>query len=249
MKTRTAIVLAGGLGTRLRGVVSDVPKPMAPVNGRPFLAWLLEYWAGQGISHFILATGYKAEVIEDCFGPRFAGATLSYSRESTPIGTGGALLLAASRIDGDRSPFVVLNGDTYFPLDLEALDRVASARDASWCIGAFKASEAGRYGRLLTNADHSVVSMRSGAAELGELANGGVYRVSGRATLPSAPRDGDPPTSLEDTLIGDEIGSGGRVLAFESSAPFLDIGVPRDYLRASDFLMAHRDGATPNECP
>src|SRR5215471_11172514 len=89
-----AVILAGGLGTRLRGTVPDVPKPMAPIRGRPFLEYQLDYWIGKGINRFVLSVGYRHEVIIDHFGASYRGAELSYAIEHTPLGTGGALLLA-----------------------------------------------------------------------------------------------------------------------------------------------------------
>src|SRR5438876_1839782 len=94
----TAIVLAGGLGTRLRSVVSDVPKSMASIAGRPFLEYLLDYWIGQGIRRFVLSVGYQHDVIVRHFGRTYRGAQLIYVTEKTPLGTGGALLLALESV-------------------------------------------------------------------------------------------------------------------------------------------------------
>jgi D-glycero-alpha-D-manno-heptose 1-phosphate guanylyltransferase len=91
-----AVVLAGGFGTRLRSVVSDLPKPMAPVGGRPFLELLLQYWIGQGVHRFVLSIGYLAEKISAHFGAAWGGAEIAYARETEPLGTGGGLLLAAA---------------------------------------------------------------------------------------------------------------------------------------------------------
>lgn len=89
MKTRTAVILAGGLGTRLRSVVTDVPKPMAPIEGRPFLEYLLDYWIDQGIERFILSVGYRGDVIVDHFGNGYRRVPIAYAFESQPLGTGG----------------------------------------------------------------------------------------------------------------------------------------------------------------
>ena len=89
----TAIVLAGGLGTRLKSVVSELPKPMAPIQGRPFLEYLLDYWIAQGICHFILSVGYRHEVITAHFGIHYRGAQIDYAIEATPLGTGGGCCL------------------------------------------------------------------------------------------------------------------------------------------------------------
>ena len=112
----SAVILAGGLGTRLRSVVSDVPKPMAPVGGRPFLEYQLEYWINQGISRFVLSVGYRHEAITEHFGSRYKGVELEYAVEEQPLGTGGGLLLAAEKLKQD-TPFLLLNKDTYFKTD------------------------------------------------------------------------------------------------------------------------------------
>ena len=91
-----AVILAGGLGTRLREVVSDVPKPMAPVNGRPFLEHQMDFYAAQGITHFVLSVGYLAEVITKHFGDTYRGCAIDYAVETTPLGTGGGLLLSST---------------------------------------------------------------------------------------------------------------------------------------------------------
>ena len=98
----TAIVLAGGLGTRLRTVVPDWPKPMAPVAGKPFLTYLLDYWIGQGIDHFVLSVGYRHEAIIDYFGDSYHGVLIDYVIETEPLGTGGALRMAARHCDNRR---------------------------------------------------------------------------------------------------------------------------------------------------
>ena len=99
----TAVILAGGLGTRLRSAVPDLPKPMAPVAGRPFLEHLLDYWIAQGINRFVLSVGYRHESIVDHFGVAYKSAELLYAIEETPLGTGGALLLAAGKVAAGES--------------------------------------------------------------------------------------------------------------------------------------------------
>src|SRR5512147_529361 len=93
-----AIILAGGLGTRLRQAVPDVPKPMAPIRGRPFLDYQMTYWAKQGIERFVLSVGYRHEIVKQHFGCRWGSTEVDYAVESTPLGTGGGLLMAMSKI-------------------------------------------------------------------------------------------------------------------------------------------------------
>lgn len=111
----TAIILAGGMGTRLRSAVPDLPKPMAPIHERPFLEHQMDYWIGQGVSRFIVSVGYMKEVIMDHFGASYRATPLTYAIEEEPLGTGGGLLLAAQ---GLSETFLVLNGDTFFEVDL-----------------------------------------------------------------------------------------------------------------------------------
>ena len=121
-----AVVLAGGLGTRLRAAVSDVPKPMAPVGGRPFLERLLDYWIGQGVRRAVLAVGYMYDTIRRHFGDEYRGCAIAYSIENHPLGTGGALIQALPLVQDPT--FLVLNGDTYFAVPLDALAAGAGQR-------------------------------------------------------------------------------------------------------------------------
>ena len=116
---RTAIILAGGLGTRLRKLVSDVPKPMASVNGRPFVAHLMDYWIEQGITQFILSVGYLKESIIHYFGNEYRGIKIEYSVEESPLGTGGGVLLAIKNIKSDD--YFVLHKNTAYTLIIIAL--------------------------------------------------------------------------------------------------------------------------------
>ena len=114
-----AIILCGGLGTRLRSVISDVPKPMAPIKNKPFLAFVLEYLKSQNITKVILAVSYKYEIIQKYFGASYLGMEIVYSIEHEPLGTGGAISQALNFINGTSA--YVLNGDTIFDINLNCL--------------------------------------------------------------------------------------------------------------------------------
>ena len=116
---KEAVILAGGFGTRLSHVVSNVPKPMAPVYGKPFLSYVLDRLIEAGIRRIVLATGYKHEFIEAWFGTHYREAEIIYSNEDTPLFTGGAIRQAASKLESEH--FVVLNGDTLFDIDFQQL--------------------------------------------------------------------------------------------------------------------------------
>ena len=230
----TAIILAGGLGTRLRSVVPDLPKPMAPISGRPFLEHQLNYWIKQGVSNFVLSIGYRHEVIVDHFGNRYKDAELDYVIEKTPLGTGGGLLLAAEKVNQDE-PFLLLNGDTYFAMDLKTLIKFSLANDADWCFSLFRTREEGRYMGMEISPQGRITSLKSGTGRPGRLANGGVYLVNPRALIRKRFSPGDK-VSLEDDMFPTAMALGQRLMGMEFPGIFIDIGVPEDYHRALALL-------------
>lgn len=231
----TAIVLAGGLGTRLRGVVPDLPKPMAPVGGRPFLDHQLDYWIAQGVGRFILSVGYRHEAIVNHFGSSYKGVELDYVIEESPLGTGGGLLLAAGKA-AINEPFLLLNGDTYFEVDLNALIGFSQTNDADWCFSLFRTNEPGRYMGMEIAARGRITSLKSGTSQPGRLANGGVYWVRPRALAGNRFVPGNP-VSLEDDILPAAMTAGQRLFGMEFTGTFIDIGVPDDYRRASALLV------------
>lgn len=234
MTAISAVILAGGIGSRLRSVVPDLPKPMAPVKDRPFLEYQLDYWITQGISSFVLSVGYRYEAIVDYFGNRYKDAELDYVIERIPLGTGGGLLLAVEKIGGD-DPFLLLNGDTYFAVDLKTLSKFALENDADWCFSLFRANEEGRYMGMEVSAQGKIISLKSGTGHPGRLANGGVYWVHPRALSGGKFSPGDK-VSLEDDILPAAMGSGQRLFGIEFPGTFIDIGVPDDYRRAPALL-------------
>jgi len=229
-----AIILAGGLGTRLRGVVPDLPKPMAPVNGRPFLQHQLDFWIGQGISRFVFSVGYKHEAITGHFGSNYRGAEIRYAVEDQPLGTGGGLLLAAPYLP-DHGPFLVLNGDTYFEVALEALLAFHSTNRADITLALFRTQVDGRYMEVRTGPRGDILDLKSAAGIKGGLANGGVYLIE-RIALESLSWNHRSPLSLEDDILPDAARAGRRLMGFECAGRFIDIGVPEDYARAASLL-------------
>jgi D-glycero-alpha-D-manno-heptose 1-phosphate guanylyltransferase len=230
----SAVILAGGLGTRLRSVVPDLPKPMAPISGRPFLEYQLDYWIAQGISHFVLSVGYRYEAITTHFGSRYNGAQIEYVIEERPLGTGGGFLLAAEKASRGR-PFLLLNGDTYLAANWNALNAYALAHDADWCFSLFRTSEEGRYMGIEVSPQGRITSLQSGAKQGFRLANGGVYWVHPRALCGARPVG--EKMSLEDDLFPEALAAGQRLFGIECTGAFIDIGVPEDYRRASTLLV------------
>lgn len=224
-----AIVLAGGFGTRLKQVVPDLPKPMAPVSGRPFLEILLASLARKGFRRVLLSLGYLADKVVDHFGDQFSGMDLVYEIEKTPLGTGGAVRQALTRCTDDH--VFVFNGDTF--LDLEVKDV-----EAHWkkyhvpVIVARDVADTARYGRLET-ADGRVLGFSEKGTSGPGLINAGCY------VLPADSLDGfvsGQPFSLETDYLANAVGER-RFDLFVTNGHFIDIGVPEDYARAQVELV------------
>ena len=250
---KDAVILAGGFGTRLSHVVSDVPKPMAPVYGKPFLCYLLDRLIDAGIRRIILATGYKHECIESYFGSAYRLAEILYSHEDTPLFTGGAIRQAAERVTGDD--FVVLNGDTLFDIDLDRLYTFHTGHQAHLSIALREVPDTSRYGAVSCT-DRKITAFHEKTESGGAgLINGGIYAIN-HAWLMSL----DLPTrfsfekELMQPMAGDSQFYG---LAFNDY--FIDIGVPEDYYRAQEefrqvfppdeFLFLDRDGILNRHLP
>lgn len=229
-----AIILAGGKGTRLRAAVPDLPKPLAPINGRPFLEHQMDYWVDQGVERFILSVGYMAETIIERIGPQFRGRPVVYCVESTPLGTGGGILKAAGLLASD-GPYLALNGDTYFDVDLPALTAFANARGASFTFTLFRTGDLDRYLGMDVAADGRIQSLNATKDQQERLAIGGVYLI-GRHTLDDVQWDGDSAISFESTIIPELIERSLPVFGMAQTGRFIDIGIPSDYLRAGKIL-------------
>ena len=233
----TAIVLAGGLGSRLKAAVPDVPKPMAPINGRPFLEYLIDYWTGQGVDRFILSVGYKRETIQRHFAARHKGIEVDYAVEDRPRGTGGGLLLALKCLRRS-GVFLILNGDTFFEVDLASMRRYHRDKRAEVTIALHEAEANGRYASVEIDDDGTIVAFDGGARTSGlALVNGGVYLAESGA-FSGVPPEPAAPVSLEDQLYPRMLAAGSRMYGFRSSGRFIDIGVPEDYRRAAAMLSA-----------
>lgn len=224
-----AIVLAGGRGTRLRSLVSAVPKPMADVNGAPFLAYVLARLAAAGVRTTLLSVGYKHEAITSYFGGSWRGMRLRYVVEPEPLGTGGALALSLAQAE-EPSVFV-LNGDTYFDVPLQEL----AARHAAGCcdltLALKRLPDVGRYGTVVV-AGGRVVRFEEKAGRAAGLVNAGVY-LARRDLLAGVPAG--VAFSFEADFLPPRLGEL-RVCAFTGTGYFVDIGVPEDYLRARSDL-------------
>jgi D-glycero-alpha-D-manno-heptose 1-phosphate guanylyltransferase len=226
---RTAFILAGGFGTRLASVISDLPKPMAPVHGRPFLEYLMDHWIGQGIESFVLCTGYLGEKISGYFGQTYRNRAISYMHETTPLGTGGGFRQALFNCSVDQGRVVLLNGDTWYPVQLASLCSNASLPVT---IALKPMLDNQRYGAV-TVVQKFVTAF--GAETFGScLINGGCYLIEIPPIIKQL-RSYPQRFSLEQDFLP-QMASKGLVGASRQDATFLDIGIPEDYLKAAEFL-------------
>lgn len=233
-----AVLLVGGLGTRLRSVVPTKPKPLAAVGGRPFLELLLRQLAFQGFRHVVFCTGYRAEDIELQFGDGSAwGMSIEYSREPKPLGTAGALKFAEPYLV-DSPEFLVMNGDSFVEIDLHNLISLHQQSAGIASIAVIRCKNEMRYGTVQTSAQNRVVGFaEKTAAKPNGLINAGVY-VFNRNVLARIPSG---TASLEREIFPALLGDG--VFAFEHQGMFIDIGTPEDYARAQELCDKLRASA------
>ena len=211
----------------------DLPKPMAPVAGRPFLEILLRSLAGKGVTRAVLSVGYRAEAITSHFGHSFEGMRIEHALEDEPLGTGGATRLALTLCDED--PVLVTNGDTFLDLNLDAL-RDAWAGDEIPVLVAREVTDTTRFGRLVIQGDRVVGFSEKGASGPG-LINAGTYLVR-KDLLESFPTGAR--FSLETDVLM-PLAATGSIRFFSCDGVFIDIGVPDDYLKAQELLSRFAD--------
>lgn len=227
----TGAVLAGGLGTRLRTVLPGTAKPLAPVEGRPFLFFLLEQLTRAGISPLILCTGHLASQVRAEIGEEYNSAPISYSEEDRPLGTGGALRLAWGNYP-DTAPWLVMNGDSYIDIDLRAMIDSHRRSGLTATIAAVRVEDGRRYGTLEWSGDSRITAFREKSAGSGaRWINGGIYILE-REFLDAMPDRA--PLSLETEAFPGWLARG--IHAFASEARFIDIGTPESYAHAQRFF-------------
>ncbi len=225
-----AVILAGGFGTRLQSVVKNIPKPMAPIQGKPFLAYLIEYLKSQGITRVILSVYYLREQIENFFGNSYDGVDIVYVGEEKPLGTGGAIVNALQHADVNQ-PVFVLNGDTFLKLNYHAMLAQHSNTQPILTMALRKVADCSRYGVVLTEGEDVVSFSETGEAGIGGLINAGVYLIS-PYLLQKFPLALEP-FSFEKDFLFPQI-SQLKPKAFVVDDYFIDIGVPEDYARACE---------------
>lgn len=224
---KECIILAGGLGTRLQSVVKDVPKCMAEVAGKPFLHYLFDYAELQDVDHIILSLGYKSEVVLQWLEDKQFPFRVSYVIEDQPLGTGGAIKLAFSKVESERA--FVLNGDTFFDVDTNLLLDFHKSKNADISIALKQMLDFNRYGSVQPAEDGRVSRFNEKQyCEIG-LINGGVYIIEKglfqSLTLPER-------FSFEKDIMESHIHDV-AIYGCEQNQYFIDIGIPSDFEKAN----------------
>ena len=233
LKNVSALILVGGLGTRLGKVINEVPKALAPISGRPFLSYIFDKLQESGIQNVILCTGYLGDLIENHYGRNYKDISINYSKEEEPLGTGGALRLAIT--DPGSTEYLVMNGDSFVDVDLPAFFKWHNRQKFQASIILVHVEDSDRYGCVEVNSEGKILAFheKQKSSKPGWI-NAGVYLIS-RNLLDNLPNH--KAISLEREILPQWItfGLGG----FKTSARFIDIGTPESYRQAETFFTNH----------
>ena len=229
----TAVILAGGFGTRIKHLLGDLPKPMAPVNGKPFLEWVVRWLAAQNIRRVVLSTGYLSEVIEKHFASQpVAGVTVSCVPETTPLGTAGGFLNAVHQSKINSAAWLLVNGDTLaFATIADAIRELQTESTAGVIFGR-EVPDTSRYGSLVSDAHGNLACFAEKRPGQGVISTG-VYLFRD-ALVKKFPAK--IPLSLEQEVFPALTAAGESLKVLRIHAPFLDIGTP-DTLREADIFI------------
>ena len=229
----SAAILAGGLGTRLRPVVADRPKVLAKISGRPFLSYLLNQIEPTGIRYAVLCTGYMGEQVQEVFGKSFGHLKLRYSRESSPLGTAGALRLALPLLASET--VLILNGDSFCQFELDSFWAWHRDRDAEATLLLTHVSNTARYGRVHVDNNGRILSFEEKNGNDGPgWISAGVYLIE-RQLLDGIPVNRE--VSVEREMFPAWC-KAGIVYGCRSGGGFLDIGTPESLAQAERFFTS-----------
>lgn len=224
---KECIILAGGLGTRLQSVVSNVPKCMAEVAGKPFLSYLFDYLQKNNFDHVILALGYKSEIVLQWLEGVIYPFSVSYVIEEDPLGTGGAIKLAFGKVQGDKS--FVFNGDTFFEIDTDNLLEFHKKKNAVISLALKPMLDFDRYGSVDLDEEQRIIRFNEKQHCKKGLINGGVYIINKdlftRLDLPEK-------FSFEKDILEAHL-LDILVYGCQQDRYFIDIGIPSDFEKAN----------------
>ena len=226
----TAIILAGGMGTRLKTIISDLPKPMAPIMNVPFLTYQLNYLKHFGIKKVIFSVGYLSEKIIAHYNQSFENISIEYSIEKNPLGTGGGIRMAISNLKEDL--VLILNGDSFFDLNLEQFYNLHLEQKAEFSLALRYVNNSERYGNIEFNSSHQITSfIEKNQLNQSGYINAGVYILSKKLYLQNTKPDIN--FSIEKDFFEKQLNQL-IIKGFEFKDYFIDIGIPEDYLKAQD---------------
>lgn len=217
-----ALILCGGQGSRLQEVVSDIPKPMAPIAGKPFLEYLILQLKSWAINDIVLSVGYKKESIISYFsnGAKW-NVNITYLQEEIPLGTGGAIREALKMID-DRD-IIAMNGDSFFDADFSELINYHRSKNALATLSLVKMDDTGRYGRVVMDEHGEIISFTEKQSRREGLINAGLY-ILNRRILSYLP---DGTLSFESDVLPQLVRK--ELYGLTQQGFFIDIGIPDDY--------------------
>lgn len=233
-----AVVLAGGFGTRIKHLLGDLPKPMAPAAGKPFLEWVTRYLVKQGVRRVVFSTGYRAETVEEHFASKpIPGIETWCVPETTPLGTGGGFLHAAKTSGQRPAAWIVLNGDSLVFADLRAAVQLLDQPQTDGVVVGQKVPDASRYGTLRLAPSNRLVQFdekRPGPAVI----NTGIYFFR-NALLEKFPSQ--RPLSMENDVFPNLLQGGAQFQVLTTDAQFLDIGTPESLPITEKFIVSNQD--------
>jgi D-glycero-alpha-D-manno-heptose 1-phosphate guanylyltransferase len=233
MTSVSMVLLAGGFGTRIAHLLAGVPKPMVEVAGRPFIEWLIRYYAAHGVGDFVLSTGHLSEVIEGHFqSSTLPGAKVSCRRETAPLGTAGGFLNATKDLADPVDGWLVANGDSL--LAANPLLLLEAARKNGWdgALFGLEVTDASRFGTLGVSAKNTLETFSEKRAGAG-LINAGVYWLERGSRGDFPPMQ---PLSFETEVFPELLARGRRIGVVPVSVPFIDIGTPASLDQAAAFV-------------
>ncbi len=230
MRIKEAIILAGGLGTRLRDAVPDLPKCMAPVNNRPFIFYVIRYLQQQGVVRFIFSLGYRSEAFTQFLSDTLSPGSYEVVIEKEPLGTGGAIQFAAKQVKEEN--VVIVNGDSIFKADLQVQAEFHFSHHAECTLALKPMKNFERYGVVELNSDNSVALFKEKQLYAEGLINGGVYLLN----LPDFLKKGLPEKFSFETDYLQKFYTDAKMYGIKQDGYFIDIGIPEDYTRAQKEL-------------
>ncbi len=228
---REAIILAGGLGTRLRPVINDVPKCMAPVAGEPFLHYVIQHLQQQGVQHFIFSLGYMSEIIETFLLKNYPLLNYQLSIEEEPLGTGGAIYLACKKASAEN--VIAVNGDTLFNVNINILTGFHLQQKAECTLALKLMQQFDRYGAVETDERHCITAFKEKQYLSKGLINGGLYIISRQQFLSrSFPQKFSFEKDYLEKFVAEK-----TFFGMQQDAYFIDIGIPQDFEKAQTELI------------